>query len=242
MSMAFHPFHEHVLVTGSEDTSCCVWDVRHPQEKPQTLPKGGHFRGSIRSLDFHPTMDNVLLSSSSDGSLCLWDVSTYICIRACPHVFPPDDSPVGPLTFNEVGNVVAASTSKTVVQLLDVRTCAVLATSSSSLETGPLFTGSRVHWCGDTPYICSVGINRRRQERELSIWDSRSLGQAVNTTRLGGGSSTNFSSCYDASTHVVYVASRGTTSIVPYELNFNHPTVSVSVVPILIGLLSASLV
>ncbi|XP_076373919.1 nucleoporin 43 [Tachypleus tridentatus] len=67
-----HPSQFHVLATGTEDGSLCIWDMR--QESHPVTILNAHAT-SMMEVCFHPTSPNHLFTSSLDGAVWQWNAS-----------------------------------------------------------------------------------------------------------------------------------------------------------------------
>ncbi|XP_042912870.2 nucleoporin Nup43 [Parasteatoda tepidariorum] len=65
-----HPTQPHILATGYEDGSLCMWDMRH-EKKPMSLMEA--HTAAVSELLFHPINPDFLYTSSIDGTLWQWD-------------------------------------------------------------------------------------------------------------------------------------------------------------------------
>lgn len=98
--IAFSPFHEDIMLTGSYDCTMKLWNVRSALEAyeeqlkeaqaKKTFPKVtsvsmtwtetiGEFRqhtNSIRTINFHPTVPNLFCSTGQDMTLRFFDLNT----------------------------------------------------------------------------------------------------------------------------------------------------------------------
>jgi len=70
--VAFNPFSEHILATGSADKTVALWDMRNLKSKLHSLE--GHTE-EVYQLSWSPHNETILASSSSDRRLHVWDLS-----------------------------------------------------------------------------------------------------------------------------------------------------------------------
>ncbi|KFM63096.1 Nucleoporin Nup43, partial [Stegodyphus mimosarum] len=71
-SMNVHPTQSHILATGHEDGSLCIWDMRQ-EKRPMSLLEG--HSAAITDLLFHPVNPDFLYTCSLDGTVWQWDSS-----------------------------------------------------------------------------------------------------------------------------------------------------------------------
>lgn len=70
--IAFNPFCEFILATGSADTTVALWDLRNLKSKLHSLE--GH-TDEIFQVQWSPHHETILASSGSDRRLHVWDLS-----------------------------------------------------------------------------------------------------------------------------------------------------------------------
>ncbi|GFR02947.1 nucleoporin Nup43 [Trichonephila clavata] len=70
--MNTHPTQSHILATGYDDGSLCIWDMRQDR-KPMSLLEG-HL-AAVTELLFHPTNPDYLYTCSLDSSVWQWDAT-----------------------------------------------------------------------------------------------------------------------------------------------------------------------
>lgn len=76
--LQFSPFHDGLLVTGSQDCLLKVWHIPEKGlETTITEPECtfSHKQRRVETVGFHPTAD-CLIHSTSVGRLCLWDLTS----------------------------------------------------------------------------------------------------------------------------------------------------------------------
>lgn len=71
-SMGVHPSQTHVVATGHEDGSLCVWDMRQDRQPVALLQAHS---AAVSELLFHPTHPDFLYTCSLDGCVLQWDSS-----------------------------------------------------------------------------------------------------------------------------------------------------------------------
>ncbi|GFT90674.1 nucleoporin Nup43 [Nephila pilipes] len=71
--MNTHPTQSHILGTGYDDGSLCIWDMRQ-ERKPMSLLEG--HSAAVTELLFHPTNPDYLYTCSLDSSVWQWDASS----------------------------------------------------------------------------------------------------------------------------------------------------------------------
>lgn len=70
--LAFHPKHDVLVATGSNDKTVAMWDLRYLKQKVQSFE--GH-KDIVNKLEWHPTWPHMLASSSNDRRIIIWDIT-----------------------------------------------------------------------------------------------------------------------------------------------------------------------
>ena len=70
--VAFNPFSENILATGSADKTVALWDLRSLKTKLHSLE--GHSE-EVYQVCWSPFNETILASASSDRRLNVWDLS-----------------------------------------------------------------------------------------------------------------------------------------------------------------------
>jgi histone-binding protein RBBP4 len=70
--LAFNPFSEYIVATGSADKTVALWDMRHLKTKLHSLE--GHSE-EVYQVCWSPFNETILASASSDRRLNVWDLS-----------------------------------------------------------------------------------------------------------------------------------------------------------------------
>ncbi|KAL7675634.1 hypothetical protein ACOME3_001900 [Neoechinorhynchus agilis] len=67
----FHPSDGSVLLTGSQDGTCNIMDLREPSVVSTFK---AHSESGVRDVEFHPSNSYRFASSADNGSLAIWDM------------------------------------------------------------------------------------------------------------------------------------------------------------------------
>jgi len=70
--LAFNPFSEHILATGSADKTVALWDMRNLKSKLHALEGHGE---EVYQVGWSPFNETIVASASSDRRLHVWDLS-----------------------------------------------------------------------------------------------------------------------------------------------------------------------
>jgi len=70
--LAFNPFSEHLLLTGSADQTVALWDMRNLKEKLHTFES---HRDQVFSVAWSPFSETVFASCAGDRRVNIWDMS-----------------------------------------------------------------------------------------------------------------------------------------------------------------------
>lgn len=70
--LAFNPFNEHVLATGSADKTVALWDMRNLSKKLYLLDSHTE---EVSQVGWSPHHETILSSSGADRRLMVWDLS-----------------------------------------------------------------------------------------------------------------------------------------------------------------------
>ena len=70
--VAFNPFSEHILATGSADKTVALWDMRSLKSKLHSFE--GHTE-EVYQIGWSPFNETILASASSDRRVMMWDLS-----------------------------------------------------------------------------------------------------------------------------------------------------------------------
>jgi peroxin-7 len=82
LALDWNKYDPNVLVSGSVDKSCKVWDIRQPQ-KPLQVLLGHEF--AIRRLKCSPHTRNLIATASYDTTLRFWDWPSGQLLKLAHH-------------------------------------------------------------------------------------------------------------------------------------------------------------
>mmetsp|Transcript_17781 Transcript_17781/g.54375 ORF Transcript_17781/g.54375 Transcript_17781/m.54375 type:complete len:937 (-) Transcript_17781:464-3274(-) len=222
VSLAFSPFNDHLLATGSDDCDIRLWQI--PDDglteswdgSHSLLTLSGHSNG-VRTLDFHPLAENLLVSTSPDNTLAVWDVDN-VAQAGTTTMTPNASAGAGcfNLSFDYTGDMAAAFCRDRFLRTFDLRSMS----KAAEVQAHEGAKGGRVAWCSrdatSVDVIATTGWDRR-SKRELKVWDPRNLAQPLSLTVLEAGSGA-LSPLWDEGTGVLFLCGRGEATISPFEL------------------------
>lgn len=230
-ALAFSPFADALLASGSADNTVQLWSVRrlHPETaagdadnvagEPLRALTPSSAGGGVRALAFHPTAANVLCTSGSDRALRFWDVEAAQ-ERAC--VADKLDDAAWNAAWSEDGGLLATASRDRVVRVFDPRAPASHAVAGMSCG----FEGARpqfVAWLNAPHELLTVGANARG-DTQLAMWDARRLLEPLAPpTTVAGVDPTSGTVCfplYDASSRLLLLPGVGSRHVWSFEL---HP-------------------
>eukprot|EP00026_Physarum_polycephalum_P002569 Phypoly_transcript_02576.p2 GENE.Phypoly_transcript_02576~~Phypoly_transcript_02576.p2 ORF type:complete len:389 (+),score=74.22 Phypoly_transcript_02576:1524-2690(+) len=207
----FNPFNDHIIAAASADGAARLYTI--PDEgltKDITTPTAtlsGHSK-RLMYVDWHPLVNNVLLTATND-EVKLWDVSSQSVATEFPKVYKGQ---VTSVSWNYDGSVCATASKDKALRIVDPRANSIAAEVAA--HTGA--KGWRAVWCGKSERIATVGFTKGA-ERELALWDPRSLAKALNVTKLDVSPAAPLP-FFDVDTNVLYLGSKGEGSIKLYEV------------------------
>ena len=77
-SLSWHPTKEKLLLTGSQDTTMKLWDLREPRAVTTTFTG----RVAVRDVQFHPgNYENLFIAGLENGQVQVWDIR-----KITPHI------------------------------------------------------------------------------------------------------------------------------------------------------------
>lgn len=179
MDFEFNPFHEHVIATGSEDTTIKVWGI--PEAGlTETITQPlvdlhGHGK-KVTLLRAHPTASNVLASMSADHLVKLWD------IEAGKEMISNNfhENILHDINWDYTGKSYATSCKDKSVRIFDARESTIAFTIPEAHE-GP--KSVKITFTGSKDKLITVGFTKR-SERQIKVWDPRNVSEALKVEKI----------------------------------------------------------
>ncbi|XP_050672835.1 coronin-7 [Leptidea sinapis] len=214
--MDFSPFHDGLLLTGSQDSLVKVWHI--PQEglkESLSTPECtlSQKQRRVENVGFHPVADG-LIHVASGHELALWDLTTQ------KEAFTNRDHTevVQSTSWKKDGKLVATSCKDKKVRVIDPRVPEPVLSVASSHQN---IKDSRLVWLGDSDRILTTGFDAARL-RQIMIRDIRNLSQTQKTLELDCSTGV-LMPLFDADTNMLFLAGKGDTTILYMELTDKEP-------------------
>ncbi|XP_045539430.1 coronin-7 isoform X1 [Papilio machaon] len=214
--MEFSPFHDGLLLTGSQDSLVKVWHI--PQEGlKETLSTPectlSQKQRRVENVGFHPVADG-LIHVASGYELALWDLTKQ------KEVFVNKDHAevIQSTSWKKDGRLLATSCKDKKVRVLDPRAPEAVLSVANSHQN---IKDSRVVWLGDNDRILTTGFDSARL-RQVMIRDIRNLSETQKTLELDCSTGI-LMPLFDPDTNMLFLAGKGDTTILYMELTDREP-------------------
>ncbi|CDJ39773.1 Coronin, related [Eimeria tenella] len=204
--LAFSPFYESILASGSEDMTIRIWDV------PSDPPPGHELKdpvailtGSAKKLiatEWNPVADFILASGCFDGTVALWDVDSASLVSSISL-----SDAVLSVKWSNSGDTLASTSKDKALSIIDPRAKKIVA--SVNCHEGPKAT--KCCWvdgfAGSPGHILTTGSSKSN-ERELHLWDIKSFTKPLLRVEIDRGSQPLYP-IFDETLGMLYVAGKG---------------------------------
>ncbi|XP_032522861.1 coronin-7 isoform X2 [Danaus plexippus] len=214
--MDFSPFHDGLLLTGSQDSLVKVWHI--PQEglkESLSTPECtlSQKQRRVENVGFHPVADG-LIHVASGHELALWDLTK----QKEAFVNKDHTEVIQSTSWKKDGKLVGTSCKDKKVRILDPRTPNPVLGVTNSHQN---IKDSRLVWLGDSDRILTTGFDSARL-RQIMIRDVRNLSQTQKTLELDCSTGV-LMPLYDPDTNMLFLAGKGDTTILYMELSDREP-------------------
>ncbi|CAH2088254.1 unnamed protein product [Euphydryas editha] len=214
--MEFSPFHDGLLLTGSQDSLVKVWHI--PQEglkESLSTPECtlSQKQRRVENVGFHPVADG-LIHVASGHEFALWDLTT----QKEAFVNKDHGEVIQSTSWKKDGKLVATSCKDKKVRILDPRVESPVLGVANSHQN---IKDSRLVWLGDTDRILTTGFDSARL-RQIMIRDIRNLSQTQKTLELDCSTGV-LMPLFDPDTNMLFLAGKGDTTILYMELSDREP-------------------
>lgn len=163
---------EHRLVlTGSGDATCMLWDVE--KQTPVLPPFTGH-TADVMGVAIEPTKRQTFVSASCDTTARVWDMRTGRCVAE----FAGHQSDVNEVTFLSDGLSFITASDDSSCHMYDVRSTRLLNTFDRP-------------YCGVTSVAASLSgrlLFAAYDDDEIHVYDTLSSSGQIQSQGQGGGS------------------------------------------------------
>ncbi|OQR87535.1 coronin, partial [Thraustotheca clavata] len=201
-SLAFSPFEANLLVSGADDCTFKLWSLGENDECAHTIT----LNDRILSLGFHPSAKDILYAAMNTDVIVLSLETNQVLFEAQNH-----PNAITGVTWNENGSLLLSICQDKNIRAWDPRSSEAAITTSGHQGR----KAASITWAFES-YFVTAGFNKL-QERELCLWDVRSLEKPIGRERMD--SSTGLlQPLVDADTKLLFVGGRGDRSVRAYEL------------------------
>ncbi|XP_045778749.1 coronin-7 isoform X4 [Maniola jurtina] len=214
--MEFSPFHDGLLLTGSQDSLVKVWHIPPEGLKESlTTPECtlSQKQRRVENVGFHPVADG-LIHVASGHELALWDLTQ----QKEAFVNRDHTEVIQSTSWKKDGKLVATSCKDKKVRIVDPRAASPVLGVANSHQN---IKDSRLVWLGDTDRILTTGFDSARL-RQIMIRDIRNLAQTQKTLELDCSTGV-LMPLFDADTNMLFLAGKGDTTILYMELTDRDP-------------------
>ncbi|CAG4960655.1 unnamed protein product [Colias eurytheme] len=214
--MDFSPFHDGLLLTGSQDSLVKVWHIP-PEGLKESLSTPectlSQKQRRVENVGFHPVADG-LIHVASGHELALWDLTK----QKEAFVNRDHTEVIQSTSWKKDGKLVATSCKDKKVRVLDPRVDSPVLNVANSHQN---IKDSRLVWLGDTDRILTTGFDSARL-RQIMIRDIRNLSQTQKTLELDCSTGV-LMPLFDPDTNMLFLAGKGDTTILYMELTDKEP-------------------
>nr|XP_026498303.1 coronin-7 [Vanessa tameamea]XP_026498304.1 coronin-7 [Vanessa tameamea] len=214
--MDFSPFHDGLLLTGSQDSLVKVWHIPPEGLKESlSIPECtlSQKQRRVENVGFHPVADG-LIHVASGHDFALWDLTT----QKEAFVNKDHTEVIQSTSWKKDGKLVATSCKDKKVRILDPRADSPVLGVANSHQN---IKDSRLVWLGDTDRILTTGFDSARL-RQIMIRDIRNLSQTQKTLELDCSTGV-LMPLFDPDTNMLFLAGKGDTTILYMELSDREP-------------------
>ncbi|CAG4938212.1 unnamed protein product [Parnassius apollo] len=214
--MEFSPFHDGLLLTGSQDSLVKVWHIP-PEGLKESLSTPectlSQKQRRVENVGFHPVADG-LIHVASGHELALWDLTKQKEV----FVNKGHSEVIQSTCWKKDGRLLATSCKDKKVRVLDPRTSSPVLSVASSHQN---IKDSRLVWLGDTDRILTTGFDSARL-RQIMIRDIRNLSETQKTLELDCSTGI-LMPLFDPDTNMLFLAGKGDITILYMELTDREP-------------------
>ncbi|KAJ1557010.1 Coronin-2B, partial [Nowakowskiella sp. JEL0078] len=210
----FSPLEPTILASSTRtDTLVRIWKI--PEEIPSqpstnvhreidaaSIYLAGHEK-KIELIKFHPTVGNILATASSDCTVKIWEIET---MQDKISLTCPNSSTISTMSFDYSGDKLMTGATDGNLHYFDPRNSNLPILSALSPHIA--VKGLKVCWLTPDPLFVSTGF-REKGDRDVILWDIRSLNEPVETVHLQGSSVGLLQPFWDPALPLLYCFSKG---------------------------------
>jgi coronin-7 len=215
--LAFSPFHDNILATGSLDSMLKIWSIPEEEGLKESITNPectfNHRQRRVENVGFHP-IANCLLYSTASTTVHFWDLMTE------KEIFSNNDHDdvIQSLSFKADGTAFATNCKDKMVRIIDPRDNVPISNCANSHQS---IKDSRVVWLGDQPRILTTGFDSNRT-RQVMIRDLRNFSTPEKTLELDVSTGV-LMPLFDPDTNMLFLAGKGDNSISFLEVTDKDP-------------------
>ncbi|XP_022835326.1 coronin-7 isoform X1 [Spodoptera litura] len=214
--MEFSPFHDGLLLTGSQDSLVKIWHIP-PEGLKESLSTPectlSQKQRRVENVGFHPVADG-LIHVASGHELALWDLTK----QKEAFVNRDHGEVIQSTSWKKDGKLLATSCKDKKVRIIDPRAAAAVVDVANSHQN---IKDSRIVWLGDQDRILTTGFDSARL-RQIMIRDIRNLSQTQKTLELDCSTGI-LMPLFDPDTNMLFLAGKGDTTILYMEFTDREP-------------------
>lgn len=207
--LSWSPLEQCKLLSGSDDATICMWDLREAGETVNALNIWKGHNDIVEDVDWHKFSRHIFGSVGDDSKMVIWDTrNNDKPVKIVDNAHQGDANCITFNTFNE--NLVATGGSEGVVKVWDLR---YLQNPMNTLEHHKEGV-YQVNWSPHTETILATGSADRR----ICVWDLAKVGQEQTPAEADDGPA-----------ELIFVHGGHTAKISDFSWNKNRPFTMASV-------------
>eukprot|EP00698_Gefionella_okellyi_P009625 TRINITY_DN2469_c0_g1_i1.p1 TRINITY_DN2469_c0_g1~~TRINITY_DN2469_c0_g1_i1.p1 ORF type:complete len:506 (-),score=122.46 TRINITY_DN2469_c0_g1_i1:101-1618(-) len=219
LDVAFSPFHDQVIASGSEDNTVKLWSI--PEEGTPSAPVleslttlTQHSK-KVGLLLFHPSASNVLMTAAADPSIKIWDIEKgldKVTLTGFGDLIHSAD-------WNQDGSLVGTTSRDKKIRIFDARSGSVV----SEVDGHQGSKASRLVFLHGKNRIFTTGFSKS-SDRQYAVYDDRNLSTPLVAEDIDKAAGV-LMPFYDSDTGVLFVAAKGEALIRLFDTEKEKPTI-----------------
>ncbi|XP_037796752.1 coronin-6-like [Penaeus monodon] len=218
LDIAWDPFNDNVIASGSEDCVVKVWQIPdHGLVTTMTEPVVDlvHHQRRVGLVLWHPTANNILLSAGSDNVIVIWNVGCGEALITIDSVHP---DLIYSCSFNWDGSLLLTTCKDKKIRIINPRDGEVFEEATShegSKATRAIFLRNGL--------VFTTGFSKR-SERQYSLRAPGHLDDPITMVELDSSNGVMFP-MYDPDSNLVFLCGKGDSVIRYFEITPEVPFV-----------------